>query len=302
MFRKFTLPAAALLLALSLTACTSPQTGDESQSQEDQTTTAPVTSQKPSEENKPTKVTVEKTVIYDSNDCKVTINSLDYDGLLGPELKVTLENNSNRDITVQVQNFSVNDLMVETYFSATVAAGKKSNDAITIAENDLERSEITQMKNLEFILHFSDPQTYSTLFDSDIIKLTTSADPSYTQAYNDKGTLALEDDNIRIVIREKTQASDLNQTEVVVFLENKSKKDLTVQSENVSVNGFMIDPIFSSSIAAGKKRCDVITFLKDDLEENGIEKMEMLEIAFRIIDWDRYGQSYTSDKVSVKFK
>lgn len=37
-------------------------------------------------------------------------------------------------------------------------------------------------------------------------------------------------------------------------------------------------------------------------KKNGVEKLEVLEIAFRIIDWDKYSQSYTAPKVIVEFQ
>lgn len=302
MFTKFALPTVLLLLALSLSSCIAGNSTAPTPTDTSPTDSASVTTENKPSLPKPAEVTVNETVIYAANDCKVTVKGLEYGGILGPRIKLALENNSNRDVAIQVRRFSVNDLMIETYFSTTVAAEKKANDAITISEADLKRADIQQMKNIEFVLHFYDPQTYDTFFDSEPISLTTSADPGYTQPYNAQGTLALEDDRLRIVVGRKKNDTDPEQTHVTVYIENKSDKELTIQTDSVAVNGYMIDPLFSASVAPGKKRIDLLTFHRDELEENDISSLDSLEIAFRIIDWDRYSESYTSDKVTVAFE
>lgn len=41
--------------------------------------------------------------------------------------------------------------------------------------------------------------------------------------------------------------------EVKLLIENNSDQDLTFQARNVSVNGYMVEPIMSADVAAGKK-------------------------------------------------
>ena len=53
----------------------------------------------------------------------------------------------------------------------------------------------------------------------------------------------------------------------------------------------MVDPIFSADVVSGKTINDTITFMKSDLEDNGIEAIQNIELTFHIFDsdsWDTY--------------
>jgi len=70
-------------------------------------------------------VTIDEKVLLDEKDVKITLKRLILDDLFGPEIQVTIENNTNQNLTFQVRNESVNRYMVSTLFSCDVAAGKK---------------------------------------------------------------------------------------------------------------------------------------------------------------------------------
>ena len=69
-----------------------------------------------------------------------------------------------------------------------------------------------------------------------------------------------------------------------VFLENKTGKELMFSLDEVSVNGFMCDPFWASTVSAGKKANEQITFMESDFEANGIETVE--EITFKLKVYD----------------
>lgn len=72
-------------------------------------------------------------------------------------------------------------------------------------------------------------------------------------------------------------------------IENNTETPITVQQRDMSVNGIMMDGIFSPTIAAGKLANDEITIYSSDLEENGIDQIETVEVRFHIYDdntWD----------------
>lgn len=56
--------------------------------------------------------------------------------------------------------------------------------------------------------------------------------------------------------------------DVQLYLENNTHRVVTIEANEVSVNDFIIDPNFSSDIAARKRANAVMEFSNDDLEEN----------------------------------
>lgn len=112
-------------------------------------------------------------LIMDKNDVKVYYNgiveSTGYFG--GCDIKLTIENNSDKDITIYVDDFSVNGFMVNAYLGCSVAAGKKANDSITISQPELDEAGIVgPINEAEFVFRFGENGTINYV-ESDIIKL-----------------------------------------------------------------------------------------------------------------------------------
>ncbi len=115
------------------------------------------------------------------------------------------------------------------------------------------------------------------------------------------GTVIYKENGISVTYNGIAKSSSfLGGQEVKVMIENTSNKDMVVQVRDCSVNGFMIDPIFSCDIAAGKKAADSIKFMESDLKENGITNIQ--DVEFKVYtsnkgDWSDYS---TSKPVSIK--
>ena len=97
----------------------------------------------------PDEVTVSEQVLLDQDGVKVTLQSLELDGWFGPELKLLLENDTDKAVTVQVLNVSVNGAMVDGYLSCSLSAGKKANDVLTLSDTDLANSGIDVISTIE---------------------------------------------------------------------------------------------------------------------------------------------------------
>ncbi|MBR3552958.1 MAG: zinc ribbon domain-containing protein [Clostridia bacterium] len=256
-------------------------------------------------EDQPTEkenVTIEEQVIFDSHSIKVTVTGMDVNGLFGADIKLMIENNSNQNITVQADKCNVNDVMVYPMFSADVAAGKKANDSITLSSSDLETANITVIKDVEFVLHFIDPNSFETILDSDVIHIQTSADPSNVQKYDDSGYLAYNESGIKIVVKKLNSSNSFWGSDVYVFVENNSKNDITIQARNVSVNGFMVEPSFSCDVLSKKKAYDTITFFESDLEDNNINDISEIELSFHIFDMESWNTIKNTDPITITFE
>ncbi|MBQ7876017.1 MAG: hypothetical protein IJ316_01885 [Clostridia bacterium] len=249
----------------------------------------------------PEEITVKEQVIYDADDVKVTVKGISFDGYFGPELDVLIENNNEYDITVCTSDSTVNGLVVDCSLYCDVPAGKKANDTILIDSIALESSNIEIIKDVEFILYATDSE-YERVFESDYIKVTTTAPEAYVQEIDDSGYVAVDDENVKVIIKHIEPEKSIWGTEVLVYLENNTDRNLCIQTVDVSVNGFAIDPYFSTDVPAGKKAFDTITFSDTDLEDNDIDEITEMELKFEIIDWDDWDYNYESGIVSVVFE
>ena len=71
-----------------------------------------------------TEESIEEQVILDEQGVKITAKGLDKSGLMGPSIKLLIENECGKDVTVQARNASVNGYMIETLLSADIVNGK----------------------------------------------------------------------------------------------------------------------------------------------------------------------------------
>ena len=75
-------------------------------------------------------------------------------------------------------------------------------------------------------------------------------------------------------------------TELKVYFENKSERDLLISFEDVSVNGMMCDPYWGMVVTAGNNAYADISWMEEDLEENGIEVIEEVQGTMLVYDND----------------
>lgn len=295
-----------LMFSLLITSCSS---SDESEKiavdkTNMESNTSDIDSQEDNESIKEEseQVEVEEQILFDQDEIKITLKSLKDDGMFGPSLQVLVENDSEQPITVQTRDSSVNDLMIETMFSCDVVPGKKANDSITFMSSDLKNSGVTTIQNIEFKFHAFNSDTWDGILDSDTIIIKTSADQSYVQDYDDSGVLVLDENGIKIVMRKVNSSDSFWGADVYVYIENNSGDDITIQTRDVSINGFMVSPIFSSEIVAGKKVYDTITFFESDLLDNDITSIDNMELNFHIFESKSWDAILDTQMIEVTFE
>jgi len=273
-----------VLITCVLTACGAKTTEKSSQSTigiETQSTASAISAtQGEVNQNAVTKVLaeVEDQEILNQDGIKVTVKGFDQDSS-GPYLNVLVENNTDRNIIAQTRKSSLNGYMIDFAFSCNVAPGKKANDKIEMDLTSIDLSGIGKIYDIDFDLVILD-ENYSTITENNGIHIDRNLSEPYTQTYDDSGTLVYDQNNIRIIW--KDFGSDDTYSALLLYIENNSSDEITVQARDTSVNGFMIDPTMSSDVLPGKKVVDVMSFYNTDLKSNGITDIKEIETRFNI--------------------
>lgn len=102
-------------------------------------------------------------------------------------------------------------------------------------------------------------------------------------AFRFEKTVLADDENCTFTVTAIEEDNFLGYT-LKVFLENKTDKELTFSLSNVSVNGFMCDPFWASTVSAGMKANENIRFSQADFLTNGIS--QVTDIAFTLDVYD----------------
>lgn len=256
---------------------------------------------KESTKSESAKVTIEEQELVNQNDIVVTAKEYVNDAIWGEGINLVLENNSTKDVTVGCNALIVNDYMITDLFVSEVAAGKKANETVYLSSSELKAAGIDTVGKVEIYFHVYDSASYDKIFDTDAVTIQTSEFANMDTTPQDAGTELYNEGGIRIVGKTVDEDSFWG-TAILLYVENNSGKNVGISVENMSINGFMMNPLFTSTVYNGKKAIDDITILSTDLEENGIETVEDVELKFHIYDADSYSTIADTDAISFSAK
>ncbi len=90
--------------------------------------------------------------------------------------------------------------------------------------------------------------------------------------------------------------------EMYIEIENNTSNNLLFGIEDVSVNGYMMDPYWATSVAAGKKARETIYWFEESCIENGIEDIHRVECVFHISDDDTWTTIIETPTIGIDFE
>lgn len=240
---------------------------------------------------------MEEQVLIDKDGLKVTATGLSQDIIFGTGLKLLIENDTDKDLGIGCDALIVNDYMITDLFSATVAAGKKSNETMHLLSNELEAAGIDNIGQIEIYFHTFDSSSYQTIDTFDKVTVQTSEFANMDTKAMDDGKELYNQDGVRIVGKYVDENSFWGAA-ILLYLENKTGKDIGISCDDMSVNGFMMTPLFSATVYDGKMSVDEITLLSSEMEENNITSIDEVELKFRIYDAESYSTIAETDAIS----
>lgn len=243
------------------------------------------------------KVVIDEQELVNQDGIKITAKEYVTDSIWGEGIKVLIENDTSVDITVGCRALIVNDYMITDLFSESVSAGKKSNETIYLSSDALKAAGIETVGQIEVYFYVYETESWDEMFETDCVTIKTSAYERMDTSVNDEGTELYNAGGIRIVGKTVDENSFWGAA-VLLYIENKSNKNVGISVNDMSVNGFMTEPLFSTTVYSGKKAVDDITIFSSDLEANGITSIDTVELKFHIYDEDSYETIADSDVIS----
>ena len=245
-----------------------------------------------------TSVTIEEQELINQDGIVITAKEYVTDNIWGDGIKLVLENNTDKTVTVGCNALIVNNYMITDLFVAEVAPGKKSNEVMYLSNIELKAAGLETVGQVEIYFHVYDSASYDNIFDSGCVTIKTSEFANMDTTPEDMGTELYNENGIRIVGKAVDENSFWG-TAILLYCENTSGKNVGISVEEMSINGFMMSPLFSTIIYDQKMSLDEITVLSTELETNGIDEIEEVELKFHIYDVDSYNT--IADSEPIKF-
>lgn len=113
-------------------------------------------------------------------------------------------------------------------------------------------------------------------------------------------TVIIDNDILTITAKSFAVDASIFGPSIKLLIENHSDKTIIVQSRDASVNGYMIDTTFSSTIDPGKKSYDNLVFDSTDLKNANITTLADIEFIIYAFDYDSWDNLFTSDVISIQ--
>ena len=279
----------ALVMVLSLAACTAIDIDVDSEKKGAAKVSAPIT--------------FEETVVVDNESCTIKITDIDPDAMFGFELSIYLENKTeSTKLMFAVDTASTNGVTNDPFFATTVEAGKKANESISFSDSDLA----------DLIGDFTDIELSFRVYDSDNWMADPVAEPSvriypygedkavtYTREAQSSDTVIFENDKVSAIVIGYEEDSIWGYV-ANVYLVNNTDTTVMFTADDVSVNGFMCDPYFATTVNAGTCAFAQISWSTDSFEENKIENVEEIEMSMRAYDSEDWmADDFANEKVTL---
>lgn len=244
-------------------------------------------------------ITIEEQVLLDKDGIVITAKEYVTDSIWGDGIKLLIENNSDKTVGIGCEALIVNNYMITDLFSSEIAAGKKANETMYLSSTQLKAAGIESVGQIEVYFYIFDSASYERLYEAECVTIQTSEFANMDTTPDDVGVELYNANGIRIVGKTVDEDSFWG-TAILLYCENTSGKNITVSVEEMSINGFMMNPLFSTTVYDGKMSLDEITIFQSDLDENGIEKIEDVELKFHIYESDSFSTIDESDAITFK--
>ncbi len=254
-------------------------------------------------EDESNEITFDEMTIVDNDECSIILS--DYsETSSGCTIKAELENKSS-EITYMfaIDDGAVNGVTSDPFFATTVAPGKISNETISFSDSDLIDNGIGEFTDIEiaFRVYDYDDWTADAAFEETIHVYPYGEENAtqYVRESQDTDIVIVDNDYVTAIVTGFEPDGFWGYT-VNLFLLNKTDSEAMFSADDVSVNGYMCDPFFASSVSEGNCEFTSMSWSDSDFEDNGIEDVEEIEMQFRAYNYDDWSaDDYFNETVTL---
>lgn len=250
-------------------------------------TSMPTFTPVPTETPNQNKVTFNKGVIYNENDCEISV----YDGD-NTHVKFLVKNNSTKDYSFNVHSLSINGYMTECNpykYSQDVASGKKAFVNVEFEKEWL--SNIDKIEYLDIIFWAYDNAKEFKDFETDILKAKTNYYKGDTEFDVSSGYQS--SNNIYVHLESMSNKS------IIVSVVNKNDYYVDYDLENTSINGWSIDTfidVYDVELYPNCKHTFILPIKDEWLVDTDITEINNFEFNFTIRKYGSYFQEEQTEK------
>jgi len=244
-------------------------------------------------------VYITEELLFDINGIRLTVTGLNFNHWGDVELNVHIENNSDNAMTVTTRYESVNGFMFPSaLLLETVTPGNRTNARVRFSQDNLERVGVETIGVIELAFVVFCQEDWSNRFVTEIFHFETSAPGQFEQPLPEVQHMAFESGGV--YIEYMGDGERFSGVEFLFLVRNSTDYAVSVRTNNEAVNGLMVSGLLVGEVLPGKSAVLSLIFHEWNLEENGIENIEIVEFNFIVYRSDDVWDSrVTSEKISI---
>lgn len=242
-------------------------------------------------------------VVVDNDECAIVITGIEPDSMWGFTLNVQLENKSDSTVyTYIVESAAANGVQVETLFYEKVEPGEKSDEKIYFWDDDLVNNGVGEFTDAKLTFRVYDGSSD----EDDVVNVTVHVYPygkdeaeRYIRRVQNTDNVIVDNEYAKVIIMGYDENSFWGY-DVKLFIENKTNTTLVLSLDDASVNGIMIEPLYTSGVSAGNCIFNSVTWCSGDLIQNGISEVETIEFKLIMYSDDNWTRDTVEDFLKVE--
>ena len=242
---------------------------------------------------------IEEQILVDESDIKITATGIKNDDYAGVSLKLNIENNSKKDVSINSSYLAVNNFMTYSYLYSEVKAGKKTNEVLSLGSYELKEIGIDNIGLIDLIFTVYDVENYGEIVYTDMLTIQTSdfskMDDKADKIENAKQVFNKE--GISVSFYQAT--SDDWGTSLYFLVENTGKQAISIACGDFAINDYMIDTYAGTNVLPGKKAVMQAFIYSDDLIENDIKDITAFAFVIDVYDLKTYDKIVSQEEVTV---
>ena len=231
-------------------------------------------------------------VLYDEGGIRITSKGLGLDEYDELALGVLIENDTDKNITVDISKAAINTYVLDPIFYKDVEPHSKKLEVLEFYTSDINDIGLTNIGELDLYCSILDVDVYEMIAEpvvrietSDYAVMDTPAPPEGFQLVNSDGVLILA-----LGISDPDSYSQ--DQEMQFYCRNETDKDLTLVINDVVVNDVPFDKVSAYiEMPAGTKAYRSMFIWGDNLKENGLTQTDTIKFSISAYD------SLTNDMV-----
>lgn len=253
-------------------------------------------------------------VLLDNEYCKVEAigfkeNSSYILGLVeGFSLQLRMHNKTpDKNIHISSDDIHINGINYSDwlYFNVnnTIAPGKTDIENLFLSSSTIIYNEIDFVRDIELDLRVYDSDTYDDLCEETVNIYPYGKEKAipYERGYHENDIVLLDNEYITLIATEFGEINSLADYYVMrFFIANKTDKKVSININNVSINGYMADTLFYASVNANKSNFDALMFANSYLEDLAITTVEEIEFTVTVKEYSNYENTFVDEVIIVK--